>query len=237
MCGRFVATAPAQELTALFEARMPDQDLDPNYNVAPSAEAYGIFVDGGVRERRGERRLEVFSWGFLSKWNRPDSRQKRWINARAETVDSKASFAEAFASRRCIIPAEGFYEWKVTDSSEEKKHKKQPMFISRSDEELLCMAGIWESWRVQGAERNVLSFAILTTKANGFISDIHDRMPVVLPESAWNKWLDPHNTDVAGLKQMMLPAPSALFQAHCVNAQVGNPRNQGPDLIAPLARD
>ena len=235
MCGRFVATAPAHELATLFEAEIPDQGLEANYNVAPSAEAYGVLVRGGDCDHKGERRIKVFSWGFLPKWNQPNSRQKRLINARAETVDTKVSFAKAFLSRRCIIPADGFYEWMVMGSSEGKKLKKQPMFIFRSDQEPLCMAGIWDSRRVPGGGSDELLFTVLTTEANEFMSKIHDRMPVVLPQSVWNSWLDPQNSDISSLKQMLIPAPSGLFEAHRVDPKVGNPRNHGPELIAPLA--
>ena len=234
MCGRFVAAASAHELAGLFEADIADGNLAPNYNVAPSAEVYATFVDGRATDRKDELCIEVFSWGFLPKWTHSKSRQKRLINARAETVDTKVSFADAFASRRCIIPANGFYEWKVLNSQGEEKRKKQPMFISRSDQELLCMAGVWESRRVEGSEKDELSFTILTTEANGFLSNIHHRMPVVLPKSTWNEWLDPQNSDISSLKQMLVPAPSGLFEAHRVDPKVGNPRNHGPELIAPL---
>ncbi|MDG2023502.1 MAG: SOS response-associated peptidase [Actinomycetota bacterium] len=237
MCGRFVAAASANELTGLFEADIGDDDVAPNYNVAPSAEVYATFVDDGASDRKDGRRIEVFSWGFLPKWAQSKSSQKRLINARAETVDTKASFADAFASRRCIIPASGFYEWKVVNSPGEKKRKKQPMFIFRSDQELLCMAGVWERQRVEGTARYELSFTILTTEANEFLSNIHHRMPVVLPQSTWVEWLDPQNSDIAGLKQILRPAPSALFEAHRVNPKVGNPRHNGPELTAPLAQD
>ena len=237
MCGRFVAASSAHELAGLFEADVAAEDLAPNYNVAPSAEVYATFVDGGASHPKDGRRIEVFSWGFLPKWVQSKSRQKRLINARSETVDTKASFADAFASRRCIIPATGFYEWKVLNSPGEKKRKKQPMFIFRSDQELLCMAGVWESRRVEGTERDELSFTILTTQANGFLSNIHHRMPVVLPKSNWVEWLDPQNSDIAGLKQILRPAPSALFEAHRVNPKVGNARHKGPELMAPLVQD
>lgn len=237
MCGRFVAAASAHELAGLFEADIADGNLAPNYNVAPSAEVYATFVDGRATDRKDELCIEVFSWGFLPKWTHLKSRQKRLINARAETVDTKVSFADAFASRRCIIPANGFYEWKVLNSQGEEKRKKQPMFISRSDQELLCMAGVWESRRVEGSEKDELSFTILTTEANGFLSNIHHRMPVVLPKSTWNEWLDPQNSDIAGLKQILRPAPSALFEAHRVDPKVGNARHKGPELMAPLTQD
>jgi putative SOS response-associated peptidase YedK len=111
------------------------------------------------------------------------------------------------------------------------------MFIFRSDQELLCMAGVWERQRVEGTARYELSFTILTTEANEFLSNIHHRMPVVLPQSTWVEWLDPQNSDIAGLKQILRPAPSALFEAHRVNPKVGNPRHNGPELTAPLAQD
>lgn len=235
MCGRFAATSPGDELAAMFKVQTPGHHLGANYNVSPATDVYGVCIDNGGEEQAFERKIEVFSWGLTAKWSQPNSRQKRLINARAETVDTKTSFAQAFRSRRCIIPADGFYEWKATDASDGKKVAKQPMYIFRSDREILCMAGIWESRPEQSGETQTISFAILTTAANRFMSDIHDRMPVVLPQSAWDEWLDPRNSDVARLKQMLLPAPGALFEAHPVDAKVGNPRNNGPELIAPLA--
>ena len=233
MCGRFVASASVGELAHLFDAETSNDDLGPSYNVSPSSEVYGVYVGRAADEQRAKRRIEAFSWGLLPMWKQAKSRQKLLINARAETVDSKVSFAQAFTRRRCIIPADGFYEWTVTGSIA-AKNKKQPMFIFRSDRQPLCMAGIWESHQTPGAENPTVSFAILTTEANSFMSEIHDRMPVILPRSSWDEWLDPLHSDVTRLKELLVPAPDSLFEAHPVDLKVGNPRNNSPELITQM---
>ncbi len=229
-----------------FGAAPPDALLPENYNVAPTTDIYAL-VGGATHDDSGEagaaeqaeapgseRRLETFHWGLVPMWAKERKVGNRMINARAETVESKNAYRASFKRRRCIIPASGFYEWKVIGKDEKGKPRKQPVFIHRADGDPLAMAGLWERWR--GPDRDwdeaLHSATIVTTTANDFMSDIHDRMPVLLPPSAWDEWLDPDNDEVDALKELLVPADEALLTAHPVDPKVGNVRNRGEELIA-----
>ena len=217
-----------------FGAAPPDALLPDNYNVAPTADIYAIV---GARPSEAsslvEPVLETFHWGLIPTWAKEQKVGNRMINARGETVESKNSFRAAFKRRRCIIPATGFFEWKVVGRDEKGKPRKQPMYIHRPDGEPLAMAGLWERWL--GPDKDwdeaLHSTTVITTRANNFMSGIHDRMPVFLPPSVWGEWLDPANDDVAALKDLLVPAGEALLTAHPVAPAVGNVRNRGPELI------
>jgi len=222
VCGRFVSTASSPELGTLFSARIPTRTLEPSYNVAPSDEAYAI-----VSNRASEAHcVQVMRWGLRPAWSEPAPRPQTIINARLESVDTKPTFAEAFSHRRCVIPADGFFEWEGTG----KKSARRPMYIYRSDGTQLLMAGAWERSSVD----NTLSFAILTMEANSFMSDIHHRMPVTLTEAACDQWLDHENFDAQHLKELAMSGIHNSMDAHYVDPKVGNPRHQGPDLISPV---
>lgn len=230
-----------------FGAAPPDVLLPENYNVAPTTDIYALVgaaaaeVDEAsaaapVETPAPERRLETFHWGLIPMWAKEEKVGNRMINARAETVESKNAYRSAFKRRRCIVPATGFYEWKVVGTDDKGKPKKQPMYIHRPDGEPLAMAGLWERWR--GPDKDwdeaLHSVTVVTTNANHFMSDIHDRMPALLPPSVWDEWLDPENDDVEGLKELLLvPVDEALLTAHPVAPAVGNVRNKGAELIAP----
>lgn len=242
MCGRFVSTSPPDELANYFGAAAPEALLPENYNVAPTTDIYGVVAapgadggDGAAETTAPERRLETFHWGLVPFWAKEEKIGNRMINARAETVHSKNAYRAAFARRRCLIPADGFYEWKVVGRDEKGKPRKQPMFVHRVDGEPLAMAGLWERWR--GPERDrpeaLHSATVVTTSANEFMSDIHDRMPVFLPPAVWDEWLDPANDDTDALRELLVPAAEGLLAAHPVDPKVGNVRNKGPELIEP----
>jgi putative SOS response-associated peptidase YedK len=246
VCGRFVSASTPDELAKYFGAAPPEALLPENYNVAPSVDIYALVGDAGdevdvassavaepARLAAPGRRMETFHWGLIPMWAKGQKVGYRMINARAETVETKNSFRTAFKRRRCLIPATGFFEWKVVGTDEKGKPKKQPMFIQRLDGEPLAMAGLWERWR--GPDKDwdqaLHSTAVITTEANEFMSDIHDRMPVFLPPHLWDEWLDPDNDDVVSLKELLVPAGAGLLDAHPVDPKVGNVRNRGPELI------
>lgn len=247
MCGRFVSASPPDELSKYFGAAPPEALLPENYNVAPTVDIYGLIAQAdadtddpgpspdATATTANVRRLETFHWGLIPMWAKEQKVGYRMINARAETVATKNSFRSAFKRRRCLIPATGFYEWKVVGTDEKGKPRKQPFFIHRPDGEPLAMAGLWERWR--GPDKDwdeaLHSATIITTEANRFMSDIHDRMPVFLPPSAWDEWLDPANDDVADLERLLVPAGEGLLDAHAVDPKVGNVRNRGPELVEP----
>ena len=227
MCGRYVSSSPPDEIARYFDAEPPGEaELEPNWNVAPTADVYVVLVDGGVR------RLESLHWGLVPFWATSPAIGNRMINARAEGLADKNAFKRAFRKRRCIVPADGFYEWQKVPGQK----AKQPYFIERRDHEPLAFAGLWEEWRGpdrDGAER-LRSTTIITTEANETMAPVHDRMPVLLPARAWEAWLDPDNADLETLGRLLVPAPKQLLTMHPVATDVGNVRNQGPHLIDPV---
>jgi putative SOS response-associated peptidase YedK len=160
----------------------------------------------------------------------------RMINARAETLAEKPAYQRAFSRRRCILPADGFYEWQLLSKQGSAKARKQPMFIHRRDGEPLAFAGLWETWRDPGARDApwIASCVIVTTRANAVLAPIHDRMPVVLDEDLWSGWLDPSEHDLDCLTSMLVPAPSEWFEVHPVSTRVNKAANNGPDLVSPV---
>jgi putative SOS response-associated peptidase YedK len=224
VCGRFVAATPPDQVAAYFGAT-PEALLEPSWNVAPTNDVYAVLEDGGVRH------LDAFHWGLVPSWAKDPKIGNRMINARAETLGEKAAFKAAFKRRRCIVPADGFYEWQKVPGQK----AKVPHHITRADGEPLAFAGLWEVWR--GPERDqepLRSVTIVTTAANETMAPIHDRMPVILPESAWGSWLDREDDDLATLGKLLVPAPKALLTMHPVSTEVNNVRNKGPHLVDPV---
>jgi putative SOS response-associated peptidase YedK len=227
MCGRFVATSPPDELAAYFGATLaPEASLEPNYNVAPTQDVLAVVED------EGERHLDAFHWGLVPSWAKDAKIGSRMINARAETLAEKSAYKTSFERRRCLVPADGFYEWrKLTTGS---KPKKQPMLIRRADGAPLAFAGLWSVWR--GPERDqepLRSLTIVTTAPNALMATVHDRMPAILPEDRWAPWLDRENHDLDALGALLAPAPDDLLTLTPVSTLVNNVRNNGPELLEP----
>lgn len=233
MCGRFAQYAPI-EVSALAESALAEMDpsLDlsavfareaPRYNLAPTMQAL-------VLARNAERRLEVkpLRWGLVPFWAKDVRVGSHGINARSETVAEKPMFRAAFQKRRCIVPMNGYFEWKVTE------HGKQPYFIHSADDRALLCAGLWEAWRpVNDDEQEWLrTFTVITGSAGVVSGNIHDRQPVILPPDALGPWLDGSPTEAASLLQNL---PEAALAYHPVSRAVGSPRNQQPELVAPVA--
>ena len=168
-------------------------------------------------------------WGLVPFWAKDPSVGSRMINARAETVTTTSAYARPFERRRCIVPADGFYEWQPRPD----RKAKQPFYIRRPDGAPLAFAALWDSWRpTKGSdEGRLVSTVLITTAANDVLRPIHDRMPVVLPPAAWEAWLDPDNHDVEALTELLVPAPDALLEAVPVSSAVGSVRNDGPELV------
>lgn len=213
MCGRFVATQSPEQIAEHFGAR-PVAVLKPNWNVSPTQEIYAIHLESGTRV------VDVMKWGFISRWAEETGRGPRPINARAETIATKRIFRDAFRKRRCLLPADGFYEWDT---------RKQPYFIRLASGDPMALGGIWEF-----SERNdVRSCAIITTAPNEVIKPIHGRMPVLIAKEYWNQWLDSTNSNISELKDLMLPTTLEL-RAIPVSRKLNNPRINSPDLINQL---
>jgi putative SOS response-associated peptidase YedK len=243
MCGRFVSSSPPDEIAKYFDVdQTAEQALEhtANYNTAPTTDVFVVYEDGGTR------RLDTFHWGLVPAWAKDLSVGNRMINARAETVASKPAFRRAFAKRRCILPVDGFYEWKAVPGQK----RKQPYFIHRPDGEPFAFAGLWEQWKgtpggggdeaAAGDPVTVRSTTILTGAANETMSAIHDRMPIILPPSAWATWLSPEEHDTEALGKFLVPAPNELITFHPVSTDVNSVRNNGehlPDQVDPVADD
>ncbi len=225
MCGRFVSASNPEQIAAYFGADPPETDLAPSYNVAPTNDVYAV-----VEAPDGTRRVEVFRWGLVPVWAKDIKLGQKMINARAETLATKGAFKADFKKHRCIVPMDGFYEWQVRPGQK----AKQPHFIHRVDGEPLAVAGLWSTWRDPAAGPDgpwLHSCAVVTTAANDTMSAIHDRMPVILPASAWKTWLDPLNQELTELGGLLVPAPSSLLTMHPVSTEVNKVSSRGPELI------
>jgi putative SOS response-associated peptidase YedK len=244
MCGRFVSARKRLELLEEFSVERdrvadgPDTEPDPDYNVAPTKRVYAIMDRHDRDDSPAGRELRVVRWGLVPSWAKDASGGGRLINARAETVAVKPAFRRAFAKRRCILPADGYYEWQAV--SEQGKQRKQPYYIYRQDGGALAFAGIYELWRDEALpadhERAWLwTAAIITTQATDDVGQIHDRMPMVIAQDHWADWLDPDNSDPGQLQAAMLPAMAGGLTSHPVSTAVNFVRNNGPELIMPLA--
>jgi putative SOS response-associated peptidase YedK len=227
MCGRFVSSSPPDELAKYFDVdAVAEQVIEPSYNVAPSQDVFVVVETGGVR------RLDRFRWGLVPFWAKDPTTGYKMINARAESVTDKNAYKRAFQKRRCIIPADGFFEWKKIPGQK----TKQPYFIHRADGEPMAFAGLWEVWRPKDAPDDsepLRTCTIITGEPNEKVADIHDRMPVMLPPSAWAEWLDRDNADVETLGKFLVPAPASLYALHPVTRAVNNVQENGPELIDP----
>jgi putative SOS response-associated peptidase YedK len=242
MCGRFVSARKRLELLEEFavERDLVPADREPDhtdYNVAPTKRIYAVL--DRVEEGKPERELRLVRWGLVPFWAKSASGGARMINARTETVASKPAFRSAFAKRRCIIPADGYYEWQA--APEGTKAPKQPYYIYRTDGGILAFAGIYELWRdgslpSEDEQAWLWTASIITTDATDEIGKIHDRTPMVVPSEAWADWLDPANNDKDLLMATMRPAPAGTggLTSHLVSTAVNSVRNNGPDLIARL---
>ena len=230
MCGRYVQASSPDLLAERFgvdEVRIDDHE--PHYNVAPRAEV------PAVRQRKGVKVLSQLRWGLVPSWAKDPKVGDRQINARAESVDDKPAYRTAFAKRRCLIPADGFYEWQKLPAK-----RKQPMFIHLRTGEPMAFAGLWEIWKDPEAEGEdegwLRTCAIVTTDANELLAPIHDRMPVILPESVWDTWLDPE-ADPDQLRGLLVPARDDDLVVYPVSPLVNKADNDGPELVQPFEPD
>jgi len=224
MCGRFAFYSAHEAIARLFGvADAPE--VEPHWNIAPTQ-----FVPA-VRERAGGagRRLALLYWGLVPFWAEDKAIGARMINARGETLRDKASFREAYRMRRCLVLADGYYEWQRSGAV------KQPHFIHLASSEPFGMAGLWESWRDRASGERLESCTIVTTQPAASIAHLHDRMPVILPPAVHAEWLDPGNEDVVRLDRLLVPYDVASIAARPVSPRVNNARNEGAELIEPVA--
>lgn len=218
MCGRYTITESPRQLAIRFQAELDERlgELPPRYNVAPTQVLPIVRIEDG-------RRLTPMRWGLVPSWADDPAIGNRLINARGETLATKASFRTAFRKRRCLVPADGFYEWLKSPGG------KTPIRIAPADGGLFAFAGLWERW-ADPAGDELLTFTIVTTDANEMLKPIHDRMPVILDRAAEGRWLDP-DLDPGKLQDLIRPAPPERLIAYPVSKRVNSPRNDDPSLI------
>jgi len=227
MCGRFTLRASLEDVAAFFETNGSVPDVQPRYNIAPSQPV------AAVRAEETSRELAMLRWGLIPRWAKDPAIGFRLINARAETAREKPAFRDAFAARRCLIPADGFYEW------QRRGERRHPWFIGAKTGGVFAFAGLWERWWVRADARlggtladarpgdTVETCTILTTAANALLAPIHDRMPVILPRDAFGPWL-------AGEAVALDPYPSEILSTHRVSPLVNHPGNDDPRCVEPF---
>lgn len=225
MCGRYVAATPPDRLAELFGAAdIRTGDLGARWNVAPTLDVYAVVTgsDSG-------RRLVAFRWGLVPWFATEPGGGAKMINARAETVAERPAFRRSLERRRCILPADGFYEWLRTGK------ERLPHFFAAADASVLGFAGLWASWRPKGEPdaEPLRTCTIITTAANATMRPIHDRMPVVLAADAWERWLDPAPVMATDIGDLLVPPPDGLLVRRPLSTKVNNVRNEGAELLGP----
>jgi putative SOS response-associated peptidase YedK len=248
MCGRYASSRRPEDLAEEFdivESRIHEA-LAPDYNVAPTKEVYAVVErpPSHESEEPPQRQLRVVTWGLVPSWAKDPSIGNRMINARMETVAEKPAYKRAFAKRRCLLPADGYFEWYPTDEltakgqSKSKRARKQPFFIHPQDGGILAMAGLYEIWRDptkadDDPDRFRWTCTVITTNAEDAVGHIHDRAPLMVDRDRWSAWLDPR-TEGPDLLDLLEPATPGRLEAYPVSTLVSNVRNNGPELLEPL---
>ena len=217
MCGRFTLAADIKTVAEQFGVT-PSLQASPRYNVAPTQEVVSIL-------RNGSAHMEWLQWGLIPSWAKDESIGSKMINARAETLAEKPSFKRLLRSKRCLVVADGFYEWKKTQGG------KTPMYITLKDGSLFAFAGLWDMWHSSDG-RDLRTCTIITTQPNTLVTTIHDRMPAILSADARDLWLDSSLQDEQALLHLLAPYPAEEMTARAVSRLVNNPRSEGAELIA-----
>lgn len=261
MCGRYAASADPDALIEEFEIEANRMDEvtrsvlrspqsppagTPDWNMAPTKQAPVVLSRPPAQDKNAApvRQLRLLTWGLVPSWAKDTQIGLRMINARAETLLAKGAFAKAARTRRCLVPADGWYEWQVSPTAVDAKGKprKQPFFVRRGDGEPSAFAGLYEFWRDPAASSDdpeawVASFTIVTTAAEPGLDRLHDRQPVVLDRSAWASWLDPALTDPDEVEGLLVSPGPGRFEAWPVGRAVGSSRSNGPALTEPAPVD
>jgi putative SOS response-associated peptidase YedK len=222
MCGRYTLTADGGQLTEIFQVSEA-VELSPRYNIAPTQEVAVVGLN-----QEGGRTLGTMRWGLVPFWAKDPSIGNRMINARSETAAEKPAFRASFKKRRCLVAADGFYEWK------RQKNAKQPFYIRLKDHQPFAIAGLWDRWKNKETEETLHSCTLLTVGPNALMEDIHNRMPVILHPEDYDRWLDPELNDREELEAMLRPFEAEAMEAYPVSTVVNNARNDRPECIEPL---
>lgn len=221
MCGRYTLRQTTEDLLTRFGIQLVLFEMLPRYNIAPSQTV-------AVVRANGERRLEGLKWGLVPFWAKDLKKTKPMINARMETLASKPSFKTCLTRRRCLVPSDGFFEWKTEND------KRVPLHITMKDKRLFAFAGLWDTWK--SADGQVLeTCTIITVPANGWITEIHDRMPAILRREDEERWLDTAITSAADILHLLGPYPAEEMEATTVSRAVNSPRTDSPECVTPAA--
>jgi putative SOS response-associated peptidase YedK len=262
MCGRYAASRSPEELVSLFGVELwdPRETLAADWNVAPTKQVNAILERPvkKTEDPRAVRQLRPLTWGLVPSWAQSPDMGAKMINARAETVHEKPAYRRPFAARRCLIPADGYYEWhtergelRLEQDGRRKRARKQPYFVTPADGSVMAMAGLYEFWRdrtlpddhprawwatctVVTTEAETTPFAGAGAAGEGgptSLADIHPRMPLMLPPERWDAWLDPGRRPQEELRTLLEPPPAGLLRAYPVSTDVSNVRNNGPELM------
>ena len=245
MCGRYASSRRPEDLVEEFEIDQVEvkETLVPDYNVAPTKPVYAVLERPRSKEEAAApavRQLRTLTWGLVPFWAKDPAIGNKMINARMETVHEKPAYRKAFASRRCLLPADGFYEWYATEQKTKAgKQVKQPFFIHPADGGVMAMAGLYEIWRDptradDDPDRFRWTCTVLTTTAEDAVGRIHDRMPLLVEPERYAAWLDPSTSDPDDLRALLVPATPGRLEAYPVSTRVNNVRNNGPDLLDPV---
>lgn len=249
MCGRFVASRPVEDIVGIFgvdDIEVPEELTLPRWNIAPTAGVLAVRERLRAGDTTPERRrgLTDFRWGLVPSWAKHVTTGARAFNARAETVIEKASFRTALSKRRCLIPAEAFYEWRRTPAAPGKGGGREAWGYASPRGDVLAFAGLYEVWKpADPTERDdlpgwhddwLLSCTIITTDANEVVAPVHDRMPVILEPADWEAWLDPGKLDPSDVTGMLRPARAGVLDGFRVSSAVNHAQAEGPELIEPI---
>ena len=226
MCGRFGLSRPEKlDLQRFGIGKLPP--LAPRYNIAPGSE---VLI---VRVREDDRVADLARWGLIPSWAKDPDIGNRMANARSDTAFEKPAFRAAMKARRCLIPADVFYEWQAIPG----QSKKQPHAVRMASEEPFAIGGLWEYWRARGADADgIVSCTILTTDANTMMSRVHERMPVIIPPERYTAWLDP-STPVPAVQELLRPYPSDEMEEWPISLMVNNPRAEGEQVLEPVEKN
>lgn len=237
MCGRYATTQTSASLNQAFEIDLAGSfvELEADFNMAPTKLAPVVVGRADESGSRPRRELLTARWGLVPSWAKDPSIGNRMINARSETIAEKPAFAKAFAKRRALVPADGYYEWYAGQPAEGRsKPPKQPFYITPKDGSVLAMAGLYEFWKDRGSDEWLISFTIITTAAEDDLGHVHERMPLFLEPQAYDEWLDPSPRPADELLGLLVPAAPGRLDAFPVSTAVNNVRNNGPELVVPL---
>ena len=247
MCGRYASSRKPEDLVGLFDAVAwdPTETLAQNWNIGPTDPVYAVLERAPKGEGEVVRQLRALRWGLVPSWAKSPGSGVKMINARAETAHEKPAYRRSLAARRCLLPADGYYEWftpEVPPGTPKSRIKKQPYFITPADGSVMAMAGLYEFWRNRDIPSDdpaawLCTCTVVTTAAEPALAPIHDRMPLVLRPDRWDDWLDPGLTDPEEARALLAPPPPGLLEARPVGPAVGNIRNNGPELTRELEPD